>query len=158
MDEYQIVELALQRMGEPPYLQLLPRIRTGFQIFMGIFPICILIVFPIVLLAYSLGAMGDPAQEANAPVLSTVFSSIMLVTCIIFICFQHHETYEFLCIFVEIYLRFNIFHLIVCGSFAVYIKNKGEYSTYYLWIQITTIPMLIVILIPVLIAIHNLGR
>jgi hypothetical protein len=158
MDEYRIVELALQRMGEPPYLQLLPRTRTPLHIFMGIFPIGILIIFPIVLLTYSLMAMGNPVQEEKAPILSTVFSSIMLVTCIIYICFQHHETYEFLTVFVEIYLRFNVFHLIVCGSFAVYIKNKGEYSTYYLWIQMTTIPMLIVILIPVLIAIHNLGR
>jgi hypothetical protein len=158
MDDYHAIELALQRMGEPPYLQLLPRNRTGLQTFMGIFPICILIVSPIFLLAYSLSAMGNPVQEENSPIISTIFSSIMLVTCIIFICFQHHETYEFLTFFVEIYLRFNIFHLIVSGSFAVYIKNKGNYSTYYLWIQLTTIPMIIVMLIPVLIAIHSLGR
>jgi hypothetical protein len=158
MDEYRAIEIALQRMGEQPYLQLLPQDPTLFQMFMGTFPICLLIVFPIVLLADSLGAMGNPVQEAVAPILSTVLSSIMLVTCIIYICFRHHETYEFLTFFVEIYLRFNVFHLIVCGSFAVYIKNKGEYSTYYLWIQLTTIPMLLVILIPILISIHNLGR
>lgn len=158
MDEYQIVELALERMGEPPYLQLLPREPTLFQLFMGIFPICLLIVFPIVLLADSIAAMGNPVQEAISPVISTTLSSITLICSIIFIAFRHHETYEFLTIFVEIYLRLNVFHLIVSASFIVYIKNKGDYSTYYLWIQITTIPMLIVMFIPVLIAIHNLGR
>ena len=155
MEEYHAVELALYRMGEPSRLHQDP---TFFQMLMGIFPICLLIVFPIILLTDSLASMGHPIQEAFAPVFSTILSSIMLVTCIIYIAFRHHDDYEFLRSIVEIYLRFNLFHLIVCASFIVYIKNKGEYSTYYLWIQLTTIPMLIVMLIPVLIAIRSLGR
>lgn len=48
----------------------------------------------------------------------------------------------------EVILRINVFQLILCGSFITYVKNSLDYSTYFTWLYIVTIPILILIAIP----------
>jgi len=157
--EYHVVELALQRMGESSHLLHLHRESepTHFEIIMGIFPICALIILPIIVLIDSNMAKGHSLQEDISPTISTIIFTITLFLSIIFIAFRHHSQYEFLRSFVQCNLWLNLAQLIVSGCFLFTIKNNGEYSTYCLWLNITTIPTLVIMSIPVMIAIRSLG-
>lgn len=69
--------------------------------------------------------------------------------CGLIIAYHHHEQYETLPAIYELIGRINLFHLLVCSCFIIYVKmGDNNYSTYFTWLYVLTIPIMILSIIP----------
>ena len=138
MTEYEMVNLALQRMEYPSIKQY----------FMAAAPTCFILISSSTILMYAYQAKGTPSLEADAPLLSTILSGLMIFFEIILIAYRNHDQFEVLKTIMEFVLKINIFHLILCASFIPYLKTHGDYTTYVTWIYVCTFPIVLLSGIP----------
>lgn len=106
---------------------------TNAQRAMAIVPFLLIMMCCMTILYHTYIARGNPSDEAFAPVLATILSTVMLVTEFLIIAYRHYPSYEAVESVAHIMVRFNIFHLIVCASCASYVKTGEGYNTYFTW-------------------------
>ena len=143
--EYEMLELALNRMGIPP--QDGP---TDGQFIMAVTMPLFIFFSSIIILIYANVAKGTK-YETTSPVLSTCFSAIMLIVECVCIAYKHHEQYAMIPSIMEIIVRIQIFHLILSGSFTSYVSTSHDYGTYNTWIHVVTMPLILLSIFPFLI-------
>jgi len=137
--EQHIIQLAMERLEEP----------TVFQLLIAFFPCTMILSSCMVILADAYQARGNHEKEVQSTILATILSVVILISSLLFIAVrQHYTRFEIIRGIMEVILRINIFQLIVCGSFITYVKNSLDYSTYFTWLYVVTIPILILIAIP----------
>jgi hypothetical protein len=142
--EYEIVQQALERIETNSNVNG----PTNLQRVMAIVPILIVMMCSMIILYYAYDARGVPSMEQSAPIYATILSIVMMIMEIAMICYQHHDRYTSIRTIAEIMIRFNFFHLIICGSFITYVKNSGNYPTYFTWVCTLTIPIYLLSLSP----------
>ena len=79
----------------------------------------------------------------------TGISSTMLFIEILAIAYKHPIQYEWVKTCIEFAFRINICHLIMASTFIYYI-NYTEFSTYFTFVCIFTIPILVLSVTPIL--------
>lgn len=79
----------------------------------------------------------------------TGISSTMLFIEILAIAYKHPIQYEWVKEYIEFAFRINICHLIMASTFIYYI-NYTEFSTYFTFVCIFTIPILVLSVTPIL--------
>jgi cytochrome bd-type quinol oxidase subunit 2 len=146
LTEYGALQVAITRLENQP---------TVYQRIMAIVPMFIIMVCSTVILYYSYTAQGNTDAEKWAPNIATILSIVMLICEVLMIAYRHHEKYEMIRTMAEIMLRVNIIHLIICGSCVSYIKTSGTYSTYFILVFLTTIPIYILSISPVMCGIYS---
>ena len=146
--EYEMMELAMNRLGGPP-IQPSLRIPTDGQYLMAAAIPLLLFFSSITLLIYA-GIVKDTPSEKTSPILSTCLSIAMLIFECVCIAYKHHEQYEMIPSIMEIMVRVQIFHLIICGSFVPYVNTSKDYGTYYTWIHVITMPLILFSIFPFL--------
>jgi len=140
MTEYELFQRAAQRLEESNE-------PTCIQTIMAVCPNTIVFCSSFFMLYYAYNVKGTN-MEYTSPFVSTILSIIMFLMCILIIAYRHHIDFEFLSPMYKIIIRINIFHLILCGSFVSYVKTSGNYSTYFTWLYVVTIPIAILSFIP----------
>jgi len=122
---------------------------SNIQTFMGIVPALMVFSSSLVMLWFAYDVSDMPEWRTTSPVVSTVLSLEMLVMCGIIIAYDHHEQYETLPAIYKLIGRINLFHLLVCSCFIIYVKmGDNNYSTYFTWLYVLTIPIMILSIIP----------
>jgi hypothetical protein len=130
LTEFTVLQIAIERIENRP---------TNAQRAMAIVPFLLIMLCCMTILYYTYIARGNSSAEAFAPVLAAILSTVMLVTELLIIAYRHYPSYEAVASIANVMLRFNIFHLIVCGSFASYVKTSGGYDTYFAWSYVLTL-------------------
>jgi len=130
LTEFTVLQIAMERIENQP---------TTMQRAMAIVPFLLIMFCCMIILYYTYIARGNIDAEAFAPVLATILSFVMLVTEFIIMAYRHHPSYIKVESVANIMVRFNIFHLIVCGSCASYVKTSGGYNTYFAWSYVLTL-------------------
>jgi hypothetical protein len=159
--EYEMMELALQRVqgleqseqraqSEPSL-----RIPTDGQYVMAAAMPLLLFFSSVTLLIYA-GIVKGTTSEKTSPVLSTCISISMLIFEGVCILYKHHEQYMMIPSIMEIMARVQIFHLIICGSFVPYVNTTNDYGTYYTWIHVLTLPLILLSIFPFLVGVFRL--
>jgi len=131
---YELVQVPLQQIEQRP---------TVSQYFIAVAPTLFIFLASTTILIYEYQAKGTKSLEASAPSLATLLSVMMLFFEIILIVYRNHERFEILRSLMEIILRINIIHLIISASFISYEKTTGDYSTYFTWSYVCTIPIVL---------------
>jgi len=130
LTEFTVLQIAMERIENQP---------TTMQRAMAIVPFLLIMFCCMIILYDTYIARGNIDAEAFAPVLATILSFVMLVTEFIIMAYRHHPSYIKVESVANIMVRFNIFHLIVCGSCASYVKTSGGYNTYFAWSYVLTL-------------------
>jgi hypothetical protein len=78
----------------------------------------------------------------------TGISTAMLFIEILAIAYKHPVQYDWVKSYMEITLRINICHLIMASTFIYYI-NYTDFSTYFTFVCIFTIPILVLSVLPI---------
>jgi hypothetical protein len=131
--------------------QTLYRIRqpSNIQIFMGMVPALLVFISSLVMMWYAYDVKDVPEWRTTSPIVSTILSFEMLIMCGIIIMYDHHEQYELLPSMYEIIARINVFHLIVCSCFIMYVKmGDDNYTTYLTWLYVLTTLIMILSICP----------
>ena len=144
--EYELVELALQRMQSAQRVESIP--SDGQYIMAVVTPLFILFS-SIIILIYA-NVANHTEYEKTSPILSTCFSAIMLIIECVSICYHHHPQYAMIPTIMELLARVQIFHLIICGSFVPYVATSKDYGTYDTWIHVITMPLILLSIFPFL--------
>ena len=156
--EYEMMELALQRVqrvqGEQS-VQSEQSIPTDGQYLMAAAIPLLLFFSSITLLIYA-GIVKDTPSEKTSPILSTCLSIAMLIFECVCIAYKHHEQYAMIPSIMEIMVRVQIFHLIICWSFVPYMNTTNDYSTYYTWIHVITMPLILFSVFPFLMGVFRM--
>ena len=140
-----MMELALQRVQS---IQS-DEIPTDGQYVMAAAMPLLLFFSSVTLLIYA-GIVKGTTSEKTSPVLSTYVSIAMLIFEGVCIAYKHHRQYAMIPSIMEIMVRVQIFHLIICGSFIPYVNTTNDYSTYYTWIHVLTMPLILLSIFPFL--------
>jgi hypothetical protein len=148
--EYEMLELALNRMGVPPQNR-----PTDGQYLMA-FAMPLLIFFSSITILMYANIVKGTLFETTSPIVSTCFSAIMLIIECICIAYKHHEQYAMIPSIMEIIVRIQIFHLIICGSFASYVSTSHDYGTYDTWIHVVTMPLILLSIFPFLMGVFRI--
>jgi membrane protein YdbS with pleckstrin-like domain len=130
LTEYGAIQIAMDRIENRP---------TTAQRAMAIVPFLLIMMCSMTILYHTYIARGNSSDEAFAPVLATILSTVMLMTEFLIIAYSHHPSYEKVESVANVMLRFNIFHLIVCASCASYVKTGDGYNTYFIWSYVLTL-------------------
>lgn len=156
--EYEMMELALQRVQRVQSEQSIQSVQSiqsdeiptdGQYVMAAAMPL--LLFFSSVTLLIYAGIVKGTTSEKTSPVLSTYVSIAMLIFEGVCIAYKHHEQYAMIPSIMEIMVRVQIFHLIICGSFIPYVNTTNDYSTYYTWIHVLTMPLILLSIFPFLI-------
>lgn len=142
--EYEMVNVALDRMNQ------IDEIPTDGQYVMAAAMPLLLFFSSVTLLIYA-GIVKGTTSEKTSPVLSTCISISMLIFEGVCIAYKHHQQYAMIPSIMEIMARIQIFHLIICGSFVPYVNTTKDYGTYYTWIHVLTMPLILLSIFPFLI-------
>jgi hypothetical protein len=139
MEQFDEERYTLYRISQP----------SNVQIFMGIVPALLVFTSSLVMLWFAYDVKDISDWRTTSPIVSTVLSFEMLIMCGIIIAYDHHEQYELLPSMYEIIARINMFHLLVCSCFIVYVKMSDDnYATYLTWLYVLTIPIMILSICP----------
>jgi len=139
--EYELVEMAIVRMEASSSL------KQTFFYYVPLWMITIICSSILYVAYYARDIMELRSVSANL----TAWSSFaMLIIEIVFIAYRHPIQFEWAKSLIEVALRLNLFHLIIMASFVSYVKTSGDFTTYFTWSYILTIPILILSLIPIL--------
>jgi hypothetical protein len=130
LTEYGAIQIAMERIENRP---------TNAQRAMAIVPFLLIMMCCMTILYDTYIARGNSSDEAFAPILASILSTVMLVTELLTIAYRHYPPYEAVASVANILLRFNIFHLIVCASCASYVKTTDGYNTYFVWSYVLTL-------------------
>jgi len=144
LSEYDALQRAIARIDEPTVLQTV----------MGIGPMTITFFNSLFMVWYAFDVKGTD-MESTSPTVSTLLSAVTLLMCILGIAYRHHDTYKIVSSTFEVIIRITVFHLIICGSFTVYIKTHGDYTTYMTWLYVITIPIIVISLVPFLSGVYS---
>lgn len=127
---------------------------TQSQTYMAIVPPLMVFSSSLFMLWFAYIVKGS--SESKSPIVSTILSIEMLLMCMLILFYRHHERYDMVPFIYRIIIRINLLHLIVCSCFISYVKMSGDnYSTYFTWLYILTIPIMILSISPFFI-IHSL--
>lgn len=148
--EVEMLELALQSM---PSAESIP--TDGQYIMAAVMPL--LIFFSSVSLLIYAGVVKGTTSEKTSPILSTCLSIAMLIFECVCIAYKHHEQYAMIPSIMEIMVRVQVFHLIICGSFVPYMNTTNDYDTYYTWIHVVTMPLILFSIFPFLMDVFKVG-
>jgi hypothetical protein len=130
LTEFTVLQIAIERIENRP---------TTMQRAMAIVPFLLIMLCCMTILYYTYIARGNIDAEAFAPVLASILSTVMIVTEFLVMAYRHHPSYIKVESVANVMVRFNIFHLIVCGSCASYVKTSGGYDTYFAWSYVLTL-------------------
>ena len=130
LTEFTILQMAIERIENRP---------TTMQRVMATIPFLLIMMCCMTILYHTYIARGNASDEAFAPVLATILSTVMIITEFLIMAYRHHPSYEKVESVANVMLRFNVFHLIVCGSCASYVKTSGGYNTYFAWSYVLTL-------------------
>jgi hypothetical protein len=130
LTEYGAIQIAIERIENRP---------TTMQRAMAIGPFLLIMLCCMIILYDTYIARGNIDAEAFAPVLATILSTVMIITEILIIAYHHHPIYEAVPFIANVMIRFNVFHLIVCASCAIYVKTSNGYNTYFAWSYVLTL-------------------
>lgn len=144
LSEYDALQRAIARIDEPTIPQTL----------MAVGPITMTFFNSLFMVWYAFDVKGTD-MESTSPLVSTILSVVIFLTCILGIAYRHHQKYEMVPSTFSIIIRINVAHLILCGSFIPYINSHGEYSTYMTWLYAITIPMILISLVPFVAGIYS---
>jgi len=129
--------------------QILYRTPSNVQTFMGIVPALLVFTSSLVMMWFAYDVKDSPEWRTTSPIVSTILSFEMLIMCGLIIMYDHHEQYELLPSMYEIIARINVFHLLICSCFIIYVKmGDGNYATYLTWLFVLTIPIMILSICP----------
>jgi len=131
---YELVQVPLQRIEQRPSIS---------QYFIAVAPTLFIFLASSTILIYEYQAKGTKSLEAAAPSLATLLSALMMVFEVILIAYRNHERFEILQSLMQIILRINLVHLIISASFISYEKTTGDYSTYFTWSYVCTVPIVL---------------
>ena len=131
---YELVQVSYPRIENRPSIG---------QYFIAVAPTLFIFLASSTILIYEYQVKGTPSLEASAPSLATLLSAMMLFFEIILIAYRNHERYEILQSLMQIIIRINLVHLIITASFISYEKTTGDYSTYFTWSYICTVPIVL---------------
>ena len=129
LTEFTVLQMAMERVENRP---------TTMQRVMATIPFLLIMFCCMIILYYTYIAQGNIDAETFAPTLATILSFVMLVTEFLIMAYRHYPSYEKVESVANVMVRFNIFHLIVCGSCASYVKTSGGYNTYFAWSYVLT--------------------
>jgi hypothetical protein len=122
---------------------------SNVQIFMGMVPALLVFTSSLVMLWFAYDVKDSPEWRTTSPIVSTILSFEMLIMCGIIIAYDHHEQYVLLPSMYEIIARINVFHLLVCSCFIMYVKmGDDNYTTYLTWLFVLTIIIMILSICP----------
>ena len=122
---------------------------SNIQTFMGVVPALLVFTSSLVMMWFAYDVKDTPEWRATSPIVSTILSFEMLIMCCLIIAYEHHEQYELLPSMYEFIARINLFHLIVCSCFIIYVKMGADhYPTYLTWLYVLTIPIMILSICP----------
>jgi hypothetical protein len=130
LTEFTVLQIAIERIENRP---------TTIQRAMAIIPFLLIMMCCMIILYYTYIARGNASDEAFAPVLASILSTVMIITEFVIMAYRHHPSYIKVESVANVMVRFNIFHLIVCGSCASYVKTSGGYDTYFAWSYVLTL-------------------
>jgi hypothetical protein len=130
LTEFTVLQMAMVRVENRP---------TTMQRAMAIVPFLLIMMCCMTILYDTYIARGNASDEAFAPVLASILSTVMIIAEFLIMAYRHHPSYEKVESVANVMLRFNIFHLIVCGSCASYVKTSGGYNTYFAWSYVLTL-------------------
>lgn len=150
--EYEMVNVALDRMNQPIQIDEIP--TDGQYVMAAVMPL-LLFFISVTLLIYA-GIVKGTAAEKTSPVLSTGLSVAMVIFECVCIAYKHHQQYAMIPSIMEIMVRVQIFHLIICGSFVSYVNTTKDYDTYYTWIHVLTLPLILLSICPFLTGVFRL--
>ena len=129
--------------------QILYRTPSNVQTFMGIVPALLVFTSSLVMMWFAYDVKDSPEWRTTSPIVSTILSFEMLIMCGLIIMYNHHDQYELLPSMYEIIARINVFHLLICSCFIIYVKmGDGNYATYLTWLFVVTIPIMILSICP----------
>jgi hypothetical protein len=139
MEQFDEERQTLYRISQP----------SNIQIFMGMVPALLVFTSSLVMLWFAYDVKDSPEWRTTSPIVSTVLSFEMLIMCGVIIVYDHHEQYELLPSMYEIIARINVFHLLICSCFIMYVKmGDDNYATYLTWLYVLTIPIMILSVCP----------
>ena len=122
---------------------------SNIQTFMGIVPALMVFSSSVFMMWFAYAVKNTSDGRLLSPILSTILSFEMLFMCGLIIAYRHHEQYELLPSMYEVIIRINLFHLIICSCFISYVKMGADnYSTYFIWLYVLTIPIMILSIYP----------
>ena len=167
--EYELVELALQRVqrvhvegvhaaqveGVHAAQQDAETLPTDGQYIMAVITPLLIFFSSIIILFYA-NIANHTEHEKTSPILSVCFSAIMLIIECVSICYKHHPRYAMIPSIMELLVRVQIFHLIICGSFVPYVNTSKDYGTYETWIHVVTMPLIILSIFPFLMGVYRI--
>jgi hypothetical protein len=168
--EYELVELALQRVQrvhaaqsvhvegahvEGVQVQDAETLPTDGQYIMAVITPLLIFFSSIIILFYA-NIANHTEHEKTSPILSVCFSAIMLIIECVSICYKHHPRYAMIPSIMELLVRVQIFHLIICGSFVPYVNTSKDYGTYETWIHVVTMPLIILSIFPCLMGVYRI--
>ena len=130
LTEFTVLQIAIERIENRP---------TNAQRAMAIVPFLLIMLCCMTILYYTYIARGNSSAEAFAPVLASILSTVMIITEFLIMAYRHHPSYIKVESVANVMVRFNIFHLIVCGSCASYVKTSDGYNTYFTWSYVLTL-------------------
>jgi hypothetical protein len=139
MEQFDEERHTLYRISQP----------SNVQIFMGMVPALLVFISSLVMMWYAYDVKDVPEWRTTSPIVSTILSFEMLIMCGLIIAYDHHEQYELLPSMYEIIARINVFHLLICSCFIMYVKmGDDNYTTYLTWLYVLTIPIMILSVCP----------
>jgi len=160
--EYELVELALQRVQRVHAAQSVhaaqqdaETLPTDGQYIMAVITPLLIFFSSIIILFYA-NIANHTEHEKTSPILSVCFSAIMLIIECVSICYKHHPHYAMIPSIMELLVRVQIFHLIICGSFVPYVNTSKDYGTYETWIHVITMPLIILSIFPCLMGVYRI--
>lgn len=116
---------------------------------MGMVPALLVFISSLVMMWYAYDVKDSPEWRTTSPIVSTILSFEMLIMCGLIIAYDHHEQYELLPSMYEIIARINVFHLIICSCFIMYVKmGDDNYTTYLTWLYVLTTLIMILSICP----------
>ena len=122
---------------------------SNVQTFMGLVPALLVFTSSLVMMWFAYDVKDLPEWRTTSPIVSTILSFEMLIMCGLIIMYDHHEQYALLPSMYEIIARINVFHLLICSCFIMYVKmGDNNYATYLTWLFVLTIPIMILSICP----------
>ena len=134
------VEQAFEEMNSP----------TSLQHIVAFTPIALSFLSSAAILFDAEHAKGTLLDERMAPQIATILSASMLSLTLMSFCYRGHSYHEPVRSIMAIIFRINLIQTIVCSGFISYLKNGGEYATYFLWVYLLTVPILILSVLPLI--------
>jgi len=136
---YELQQVPYQRIEDHP---------TVKQYFMAVAPTLYIFLSSSTTLLYAYQAKGVTSLEKDAPSLSTLLSSLMILFEIVVIFYPTHERFEIIQWLMGIVFRINLVQLILSASFISYESTTDDYMTYFTWIYVCTVPIVLLTAIP----------